>query len=205
MFTGLIEDIGTIKKIDSSKLSIETSLKDIKIGDSIAVNGVCLTAVSLDGGGFTADYSPQTDKVTTLSSLKSGSKVNLERALQLSSRLGGHIVSGHVDGIAKIKKIEKKGSFFHISFFCAKEILHYCVNKGSVAIDGISLTIADVFNDGFDVFIIPETINNTILKFKKAGDEVNIETDILGKYVEKFTGKKDNAITLDMLKGNGFI
>ena len=203
MFTGLIEDIGTVKSVSSSRISVETKLGDIKKGDSIAVNGVCLTAVSVTGREFSADYSPQTDKITTLSSVKAGTKVNLERALQLSSRLGGHIVSGHVDGTAAIKSIEKSAGFYKISFLCGADILRYCVERGSIAIDGISLTLASVASGGFDVFIIPETFEKTAISFKKAGDKVNIETDILAKYIEKFS-KKTEGITLEMLKGNGF-
>ncbi|MCL2484854.1 MAG: riboflavin synthase [Endomicrobia bacterium] len=205
MFTGLIEDIGTVKSISQSQIMIETKLDSIAIGDSISVNGVCLTAVCVTSGDFTADYSPHTDKITNLSLLKPNSKVNLERALQLSSRLGGHIVSGHVDGAAKIEKIEKTDRFFRIIFSCHANVTKYCVDKGSIAVDGISLTISTVNSYGFEVYIIPETFNNTVLKYKKAGDTVNIETDILAKYIEKFTNSKNsNGITLEMLKDNGF-
>jgi len=204
MFTGIIEDIGTIKKITGSQITVETSLGDIKIGDSVCVNGVCLTAVSIKETSFCADYSPQTDKVTTLSSLKSGDKVNLERALQLSSRLGGHIVSGHVDGTAKIKSASPDDRFFKFDFEAPKDIIRQCVAKGSVAVDGISLTISEILPDGFRIFIIPETINSTILKFKKIGDLVNIETDILAKYVQKALDKKDGGLSLEFLKENGF-
>lgn len=206
MFTGIIEDIGTIKNITDSKISIETRLTDISIGDSVAVNGVCLTAISFDKNIFTADYSPQTDKISNLSSSKQGEKVNLERALQLSSRLGGHIVSGHVDGKGKIEKIENVQRFFKVVLSCDESLKKYCVDKGSVALDGVSLTVSNVLSDKIEVFIIPETFNKTIFKLKKAGDYVNIETDILAKYIEKFTNNKNsNGITLEMLKGNGFI
>lgn len=206
MFTGLIEDIGIVKRISVSQISIETKLDGISVGDSIAVNGVCLTAVSLNNGSFAADYSPNTDKLTNLSALKQNSKVNLERALQLSSRLGGHIVSGHIDGSAKIEKIERQERFFRVIFSCGGDILNYCVDKGSIAIDGISLTVSSVTSSGFEVFIIPETFQNTVLQYKKAGDCVNVETDILAKYIEKFTKNKNkNGISLEMLKGNGFI
>ncbi|MDR2436911.1 MAG: riboflavin synthase [Endomicrobium sp.] len=205
MFTGLIEDIGVIKNISSSRIEIETTLNGISKGDSVSVNGVCLTAVSINKNIFVADYSPHTDKITTLSKVKKDSKVNLERALTLSSRLGGHIVSGHVDGTAKIEKIEVLKEFYKVKFLCEKNILNYCVNKGSIAVDGISLTIASILDYGFEIFIIPETFDNTIMQLKKASDEVNIETDVLAKYVEKFTKKETTNISFEMLKRNGFM
>jgi riboflavin synthase len=205
MFTGLIEDIGTLKSILPSRIEFDTKLDDIAKGDSISVNGVCLTIVSLNKNTFTIDYSPNTDNITTLARLKQNSKVNLERALKLSSRIGGHIVSGHVDGVGKIEKIEKLKEFYRVTFSCRKEISAYCVKKGSVAVDGISLTIASSSSAGLEIFVIPETFNNTTMQFKKAGDEVNIEADVLAKYVEKFLTNKTNGILLETLKGNGFI
>ncbi|GHT45890.1 riboflavin synthase [Endomicrobiia bacterium] len=205
MFTGLIEDIGTVKNILSSQIELDTKLDNIAKGDSISVNGVCLTVVNLNKSTFIADYSPSTNRITTLSGLKQNSKVNLERALKLSSRFGGHIVNGHVDGIAKIEKIEKLKEFYRVVLSCGKNISAYCVEKGSIAVDGISLTIVSLLSSGFEVFIIPETFNNTIMQFKKVGDEVNIEADILAKYIEKFTTNKTSGILLETLKGNGFI
>ena len=205
MFTGLIEDIGIVKKISSSRIEVETKLEGISKGDSISVNGVCLTAVVVNKNSFIVDYSPNTDKVTTLSKLKQNSNVNLERALTLSSRLGGHIVSGHVDGTAKIETIESLKNFYRIIFSCKYNIMSYCVEIGAVAVDGISLTISSLLSSGFEVFVIPKTFNNTIAQFKKIGDEVNIETDILAKYIEKIADKKTNSISFEMLKGNGFI
>ena len=200
MFTGLVEDIGTVKNISSSKIEIRTTFNDISKGDSIAINGVCLTAVCVNKNIFAAEYSPHTDNVTTLSKLRQNSKVNLERALALSSRLGGHIVSGHVDSTAKIEKIEALKEFYKVKFLCGKNILKYCVDKGSIAIDGISLTIASLSCSGFEIFIIPETFNNTIMKFKKVGAEVNVETDILAKYIEKFARKESSGISPEILK-----
>jgi riboflavin synthase len=207
MFTGIIEDIGIVKEIGSDSIIIETKLDDIKKGDSIAVNGVCLTAISFDGRNISFDYSPNTDKITNIASLNKNSKVNLERALKLSARLGGHIVSGHIDAAAQIETIEQMQRFFKVNFIASKDILKYCVDKGSIAIDGISLTIADVFDRGFSVFIIPETFNNTIMRFKKVKDLVNIETDIFAKYTEKIIlgGVKSKGISIDILKENGFI
>lgn len=205
MFTGLIEDIGIIKNISHSKVEIKTKLSNIVKGDSISVNGVCLTAVFVNEEGFIADYSPNTDMITTLSKLKKDSKINLERALKLSSRLGGHILSGHVDGTAKIEKIEELKQFYRIVFSCKKSISKHCIDRGSIAVDGISLTLSSVSDLKFEIFIIPETFNNTTMKFKKVDDEVNIETDILAKYLEKFANKKTDGITFETLERNGFI
>lgn len=205
MFTGLVEDIGIVSNIFSYKIEITTFLKNILKGESIAVNGVCLTATTIKHNYFIVDYSPHTYKNTTISNLIIGSKVNLERALQLSSRIGGHIVSGHVDGVAQISSIEKTSDFYRVSFICKNNILNYIIEKGSVAIDGISLTISQVSDISFEVFIIPETFRNTTICLKKIGDNVNIEVDIFSKYVEKFISKKAKTITDEMLKENGFI
>ncbi|MCL2144229.1 MAG: riboflavin synthase [Endomicrobia bacterium] len=205
MFTGLIEDLGTVKQMTLSQIIIETKLDNISTGDSIAVNGVCLTAVSVKNGSFAADYSSQTDKITALSLLRPDEKVNIERALTLSSRLGGHIVSGHVDGTGKIEKIEKQERFYKIVISLNEENLKYCIDKGSIAVDGISLTIARISGKNIEIYIIPETFKNTVLQFKKTCSLVNIETDILAKYVERFTkGKKTDGISLEMLKEKGF-
>ncbi|MDR1511786.1 MAG: riboflavin synthase [Endomicrobium sp.] len=205
MFTGLIEDIGIVKGISHSRIEIETKLNDISKGDSIAANGVCLTAIFVRENSFAADRSPNTDKLTTLSKLKKNSRINLERALKLSSRFGGHIVSGHIDEMAKIKSIEKLKQFYRITFSCKENITKYCVDKGSIAIDGISLTLSSVSILEFEVFVIPGTFSGTTMQFKKPGDKVNIETDIFAKYIEKFTSKKTNGITFEILKNNGFM
>ena len=205
MFTGIIEDVGTVKNISASKLTISTVLDDIKTGDSIAVNGACLTAIIVSGG-FEADYSPQTDKLTNLAALKIGSKVNLERALKLSSRLGGHIVSGHIDCAARIESIQKRDRFFRLIFSMPQSAGKYLAPKGSVAIDGISLTVSDIFESSFESFIIPHTFENTAMCHKKAGETVNIETDIIAKYLEKIITKgKSSASIMDALKENGFL
>ncbi|MDR1401088.1 MAG: riboflavin synthase [Endomicrobium sp.] len=204
MFTGLIESVGVVKNISSSRIEIETKLDNIVKGESIAVNGVCLTVISVCGYGFVADYSPNTCRITALQKLKKNSRVNLERALRFSSRLGGHIVSGHVDGIAKVKEIEKLKQFYRIMFSCNENITKYCVDKGSVAIDGISLTLSSVSALEFEVFVIPETFDSTTMRFKRLGDEVNIETDVFAKYIEKFTNKKTSGVKFEMLKKNGF-
>ncbi|MDR0401871.1 MAG: riboflavin synthase [Endomicrobium sp.] len=209
MFTGLIEDVGIIKSISDSKIEIKTNLDNIKKGDSISVNGVCLTAIFVNKNSFIAEYSSNTSNITNFSRLKKKSKINLERSLKCCSRFGGHVVSGHVDGIAKIKFIEKVKQFYKIIFSCEKNITDLCVNKGSIAVDGVSLTISSVSILHFETFIIPETFNNTIMQFKKNGDEVNIEVDIFAKYIRKFinennTNKKDRDITIEMLNKTGF-
>lgn len=187
MFTGLIEEIGTASEISSGKLKInaKTVLEGTKIGDSIAVNGVCLTVTSLFTGGFTADVMQETLRRSNLGKLKNGDKVNLERAMAAEGRFGGHIVSGHIDGTGKISRIQKEGiaTWFHIE--CADEILNLIVEKGSIAIDGISLTVAKLDENEFAVSIIPHTASETTLLSKKIGDIVNLENDIVGKYVKR--------------------
>ena len=187
MFTGLIEEVGTASEISSGKLKInaKTVLEGTKIGDSIAVNGVCLTVTSLFTGGFTADVMQETLRRSNLGKLKNGDKVNLERAMPAEGRFGGHIVSGHIDGTGKISRIQKEGiaTWFHIE--CADEILNLIVEKGSIAIDGISLTVAKLDENEFAVSIIPHTASETTLLSKKIGDIVNLENDIVGKYVKR--------------------
>ncbi len=205
MFTGIIEDIGKIVEFSKSKLTIETKLDDIKTGDSIAVNGVCLTVVSITSNNLSFDYSPTTSDITNISLLQKNSIVNLERALQLKSRMGGHIVSGHIDTTTKITNIKKIENFYAISFAVNPQIEKYIVNKGFIAVDGISLTISEHNESFFSVMMIPETFNNTIFYSRKINDIVNIELDVLAKYIEKMLNKKNKDITIDLLKENGFI
>lgn len=215
MFTGIIEEIGIVKDFKGDKkfalITVECKkvLEDTKIGDSISINGVCQTVIELGKTFFSAQVSSETLTVTILSLLKTGEAVNLERALTLSSRLGGHIVSGHVDGLAKIIKIEKLADFYNLKFEIKEDLTKYVAKKGSVTINGISLTIADVSSTEFDVAIIPHTFENTNLKNLKTGDFVNIETDILAKYVEKILSTDNNntntsKINESFLKENGF-
>lgn len=207
MFTGIIEDIGKITNITDSQIEIESCLNDVKIGDSIAVNGACLTVTKIKSNNFSFDYSPTTSDITNISLLKKNSVVNLERALTLQTRLGGHLLSGHIDTSTEIIDINKQENFYFISFAVNEQIKKYIVSKGFIAIDGISLTIARFSNDFFSVTMIPETFNKTIFHTRKAGDIVNIEIDVFAKYVEKLfnksTGKKD--ISFDFLKENGFV
>ena len=207
MFTGIIEDVGKVINITDSQIQIETCLNDIKTGDSVAVNGACLTVTKISGKNLSFDYSPTTSDITNISLLKKNSLVNLERALMLQTRLGGHIVSGHIDTSTKIVDIKKRGNFYFISFTVNEVIKKYLVNKGFIAIDGISLTVAENNENVFSVTMIPETFNKTIFYTRKVGDVVNIEIDIFVKYVEKLFNKKEDKkeITMDLLKENGFI
>jgi len=216
MFTGIVEEVGTVKSIKSGAVSAElkiegkTIFSDIHLGDSIAVNGVCLTVTSFDKSTFTADVMHETLNRSSLGALKSGSRVNLERAMAADGRFGGHIVSGHIDGTGKIVSLTKDGIAVWVKISASPEILRLIVEKGSIAIDGISLTVAEVTDKYFQVSIIPHTASNTTLLDKKTGDTVNLENDIVGKYVEKLLsfGKKEeekkSGITLDFLAKNGF-
>ncbi len=213
MFTGIIEDQGIIIKIakqaQAARLSIESKLplQEFTLGDSIAVDGVCLTVTTLTDKEFIADVSPETLKRTTLGAKRQGSRVNLERALKLSDRLGGHLVTGHIDGIAVIKSITPVSNAKQIDFSAPGHILRGLVEKGSVAIDGISLTVNQCTDSGFNVMIIPFTASHTTLEQKKPGDKVNIENDLIGKYVEKFLLSKrgsSGTITAEVLDKYNF-
>jgi len=213
MFTGIIEDQGTIKKITrqgkSAQMSIESKLaaQELTLGDSIAVDGACLTVTGIHDSLFTVDISPETLQRTTLSFRRERDIVNLERALRLSDRLGGHLVTGHIDGVAVIKSLTPAANAVAITFSAPQQILHYLVEKGSVAIDGISLTVNTCTAGGFSVMVIPFTLSHTTLSRKKTGDQINIETDIMGKYIEKFLGQKsavDSTITEELLNKYNF-
>ena len=211
MFTGIIEEVGIIRRITTGSLEIKahTVLDGTKPGDSIAVNGVCLTVTKLMSDGFTADVMPETMRCTAFDVLKIGSSVNLERALTLASRLGGHIVSGHIDGIGTISGLNDEGNAVLLTVTAEKEIMRYIVTKGSVAIDGISLTVAQTNEKSFTLSLIPHTREVTALKNKKIGDRLNIETDIIGRYVEKLLTSKEEidvkpVITREFLMKYGF-
>ena len=192
MFTGIIEEIGRVKQIKkgthSSVLTIEAKkiMEDIHLGDSIAVNGVCLTVTSYHSGEFTADVMHETLNRSSLGSLHIGGVVNLERAMGVNQRFGGHIVSGHIDGTGTIKKIEKDDNAIWYTIATTQNIMRYIIEKGSITIDGISLTVAKVAAESFAVSIIPHTAKCTILSSKKLGDIVNLENDVVGKYIEHF-------------------
>lgn len=214
MFTGLVEEIGKIVKIEllpgGKKVRVLASeiLGDLKIDDSIAINGVCLTATKLESDGFWADAVGETLDKTSLAFLKEGSEVNVERALRLSDRLGGHIVQGHVNGVAEIVAITKRGDNYLLEINVPKKIEKYTIEEGSITIDGISLTIAQLTGTRVGISVIPHTWNNTTLRNKKVGDKVNIETDVIAKYIEKLMNNKtdngEETITEDWLKRMGF-
>jgi riboflavin synthase len=220
MFTGIIEGLGTITAIRPSgegrRIAIQSdfALTSTKIGDSLAVSGACLTAVTLSGARFEVDVSPETIKKTTLKNAKPGDRVNIERALSLSGRLDGHLVSGHIDGTGQIRHINKKSNAILIGFSVPEALARYMIPKGSVAVDGISLTINACDQNSFEVSIIPHTAEITTIGLKKIGDHVNIETDMIGKYVEKFLSNRQDAnskkndkkpVDMEFLLKTGFI
>ena len=212
MFTGILEEIGKVVAFKKSShgadlvISAKTVLEDIELGESIAVNGVCETVVKFDNTTFEVNISDETLRVSNLSDLKQGDFVNLERALKLSDRLSGHVVSGHVDLTTRFVKKEKLGEFYNMEFAVMPEFRKYIVKKGSITINGISLTIADINPESFVVAVIPHTFENTNLKELKNNDIVNIETDILAKYIENFVvGKEKKEITMNFLEENGFL
>ncbi len=215
MFTGLIEEIGEIQNIiksaRSAKIKIKAGkiLEDIKIGDSISTNGVCLTVTEFTLDSFTVDVMAETIRRSNLSSLTAGDKVNLERALLAGDRLGGHIVSGHIDGMGTITSYEKEDNAVWVTIAAPPDILKYIIRKGSVAIDGVSLTVAYIDEKLFKVSVIPHTRDITTLLKKKTGDPVNLECDMIGKYIEKLLSfketQKSGRISTDFLVQNGFL
>ncbi|PLX98947.1 MAG: riboflavin synthase [Desulfuromonas sp.] len=216
MFTGLVEDCGLIKSLNQSgtgvRLTVESSLPtgELSIGDSVAVNGACLTVVEKDAKTFTVDMSPETFERTTFSKLTSGHRLNLERALRVGDRLGGHIVTGHIDCVGMVDSVRREQNAVVIMLTVPDDYARYLVAKGSVAIDGISLTINTVDNSSFSVSIIPHTLSATTLVDCQPGRLVNIETDILGKYIERLLGQGSGAgersnLTSDFLAKHGFM
>lgn len=215
MFTGIVEEVGEIAAVKrgphSSALTISGTLifSDLKLGDSVAVNGVCLTVTGIHGGQFTADVMHETLDRSSLENIRPGTKVNLERAMAADGRFGGHIVAGHVDGLGRISQVAKDDNAIWYTIKAAPDILRYIVEKGSVAIDGISLTVARVSEDSFAISAIPHTVRVTTLCQKGPGDPVNLETDIIGKYVEKLMAPvqpqpNSSKITRDFLEKYGF-
>ncbi len=210
MFTGIIEEVGTLKGVKRGSKSVTLTIggkvifEDMKLGCSIAVNGVCLTVTSFTSQEFTADVMPESMKLTNLGSLSLGSKVNLERAMPANGRFDGHIVAGHVDGLGKVVEVKPDDTAVRLTFRTTTDVTDYIVYKGSVALNGISLTVTDVTKDTFSVSIIPHSLQNTTLSAIKVGDVVNVETDILGRYMEKFAAKKNDGVTQELLDKYGF-
>lgn len=213
MFTGIIEEIGTLENIGSGSLTIhaEKVLEDVHLGDSIAVNGVCLTVTSFSKTNFQVDVMPETLRRSSLGSIKKGGRVNLERAMAADGRFGGHIVSGHIDDTGTVTKKQREGNAVWVSIECGGNLLRYIAEKGSITIDGISLTVAALTDTGFQVSIIPHTGGETTLLEKEPGDIVNLETDILAKYMERLMLPREEprsqdrgGIDLEFLRENGF-
>jgi len=213
VFTGIIAEMGEIAVLERKSgitrllLNSKEIIKDAKIGDSISVNGTCLTIVEITGTAMKFDLSEETLKSTNLGSLRPGDRVNLEPSLRPESKLGGHFVSGHVDDIGRIKSKTKMGDAFKVGIEAPEKVLNFLVEKGSVAVDGISLTVVDILRDSFTIVIIPHTAQLTTIGFKGPGDTVNVEVDIIGKYVSRFLNKdmnKDSRFTKTLLE-EGFI
>jgi len=225
MFTGIIETVGKVANIERQGESVRLTVaagpiaEDVRIGDSVCINGVCLTATSTQAPQMTFEAVYETMRKTSLGSLQIGDGVNLERSLPANGRLGGHIVQGHVDGAGRIASIRPVGNSWFVYIDAAPELMRYIVTKGSVAIDGISLTVADSADRTFSLSIIPHTWDNTTLRDKRAGDPINIECDIIGKYVEKMLGgyiagggepagrggSSDRGVTMDLLARSGYV
>lgn len=199
MFTGLVEELGVISSISQTDIWIESSIvmDDLGVKDSISVNGACLTVVSIEENLFKVNVVPETLRRTDLGDLSVGDKVNLERSTQLGGRLGGHIVQGHVDGTAQITAYVKEGSAWLIDFEISKKLSRYIVEKGFVCVDGASLTVVNCDENTFTIALIPYTRDNTVLGYKGVGNSVNIETDIIGKYIEKLSTGNQTSIDLD--------
>lgn len=213
MFTGIIEEIGVLKErrdgSHSCTLTVrcEKVLEGTKIGDSIAVNGTCLTVTKLNADSFDVDVTPETMRRTAFSIVRVGSKLNLERALRIGDRLGGHLVSGHVDFVGKLIKKEQEGNAVNLTFSVPEQWMKYILAKGSIAIDGVSLTIAKKQSNSFFVSLIPHTGEMTILLLKQIGDPVNIECDCIGKYIEQLIGHNTSSsigVTMDTLIAGGY-
>lgn len=206
MFTGIVEELGTIVAHTPGLLAVRAPMiaADVALGDSVAHNGVCLTVTRVEGDRLVVDYSRSTREVTTVGAWRVGDRINLERALTLSTRLGGHLVMGHVDGIGRIARLHEAEGV-HLAVSVPPELARYMVPKGSIAVDGVSLTLVAVHAGHFDLTIIPHTWKATALQFKRQGDRVNLEVDILGKYVERLLkGGERPALSLEELARQGF-
>ena len=218
MFSGIVEEMGAVKSVDKglagARMSIlaSTVLQDVKIGESVSVSGTCLTITGMEEEDFSIDVSSETLNRTTLGSVTAGAPVNLERAMRLNERIGGHLVTGHVDGIGLLRGREQDGNAMHLTIEAPDDILRYCIQKGSITVDGISLTINGMSERSFTVAIIPHTAKVTTMGLKQIGDSVNLETDLIGKYVERLlqssgqlSAKPSPVIDRDYLQKRGLI
>ncbi|PEU14608.1 riboflavin synthase [Bacillus sp. AFS019443] len=214
MFTGIVEELGTVSNIKQSGEAMELTihansiLSDVKLGDSIAVNGICLTVTSFTASSFTVDAMPETMKSTSLCMLKPLSKANLERAMAANGRFGGHFVTGHIDGVGTIVSKKQHFNAIYYKIGIPNDLLRYCLQKGSVAVDGTSLTIFDIDESSITISLIPHTVSESIIGEKVAGDIVNIECDMIGKYIKHFISKpakRDSSVTESFLQENGFL
>lgn len=217
MFTGIVESIGTVESVqnegDVVRLWVSTPLEliDTRLGDSIAVDGVCLTVTALRAGApsrVAFDIGPESLRVTSLRRLRNGSRVHLERALRLADRLGGHLVQGHVDGVGEVRRATRQGETLQLEIGASPEVLRLCIHKGSICLDGVSLTLNEVKADAFGVWLIPHTLERTRLGELKAGDVINIENDVVGKYIEKLLQGHEGGprgVTWELLASNGFL
>ncbi|PGE95891.1 riboflavin synthase [Bacillus pseudomycoides] len=214
MFTGIVEELGTVSNIRQSReamkltITANTILSDVKLGDSIAVNGICLTVTSFTASSFTVDAMPETVRATSLRMLGTSSKVNLERAMAANGRFGGHFVTGHIDGIGTILNTKQHYNAIYYKIGIPDDLLRYCLQKGSIAVDGTSLTIFDIDESSITISLIPHTVSESIIGKKAAGDIVNIECDMIGKYIERFISKptkRSTSVTESFLQENGFL
>lgn len=212
MFTGLVGEIGVVRSLTRTKVGklVVASNKvasEVAVGDSVSVSGVCLTVISIDKGEIAFDAVPETLARSSLGDLRPGDKVNLEASLRAGKMMGGHIVQGHVDGVGRIESIKSLGDSWEIGISAPAEVMRYVVEKGSISIDGISLTIASCDSRGFAIAVIPHTLSSTTLHLRQPGDKVNLEADIIGKYVEKFVNERGGSggVTEDLLRETGFM
>ncbi len=205
MFSGIVEEVGVVRKRDSNLvIGAKKVLEGMKVGDSIALNGVCLTVTLVEKGNFSVDVMPETFRRTNLGSLHYGDLVNLERATALGNRLGGHLVQGHVDGVGRIISLTPEEKAIIVRISPPAELMSYIVNQGFIAVDGVSLTVIECDDSSFKVSLVPYTYNNTILGRRKPSDMVNLEVDIIAKYVEQVQQQKRHGLTLEFLAEHGF-
>ena len=206
MFTGIVEEVGTVKSVGAGRLTVAARkvLEDIKLGDSVAVNGVCLTVVEMTSESFSVDVMPETLRRANLGSLKAGDRVNLERPLAVGGRFGGHFVQGHIDGTSRVASVTPERDAILLRFEAPPEIMRYIVEKGFIAVDGVSLTVVECSSTAFGVSLVAYTQRNSTLGGKRTGDMVNLEVDIIAKYVERLRGG-GSAITKEFLAEHGFV